>query len=547
MLKKLSFKSIIICFLLLITSSCYKGKSADIVIHNAKIHTMNDNNDIVEAMAIKDGIIIETGPERQILNKYTSEEEIDAGGKDIYPGFTDAHGHIISLAKKNLGADLIGTRSYDELLVRLEKYNQRKNRNFIIGRGWDQSLWNQKDMPTNDKINALFPKKPVCLFRVDGHAILVNDALLRKANITPQTIINGGLNIVKDGKCTGLLVDNAMNAVLSIIPSYSESEMKKTILNIQNDLFQYGITGVHEAGIEYDEMMLFKKLVDAKKFTLNLYAMLLPSEKNIAFAKTKGIFRDKNLSIRSFKVFGDGALGSHGAFLKQEYNDQHNHFGMLTTPLKDLKRIASICELTGYQMNCHAIGDSTNYIILDLYKTIFETNKDHRWRIEHAQVIDPKDFRLFSQYGVFPSVQPTHAVSDQRWAESRLGKKRLVGAYAYNTLLQQTGMIAIGTDFPVEQINPFLTIHAAVQRKDQDNFPNNGFLMNEAISFNNCIRGMTIWPAFASFQEKELGTLEKGKHATFAIFENPVTSSSEYKNNYAYMTFIKGKKVYSIE
>lgn len=541
------FKSIFYCVSFFILSSCYKGKSVDIVIHNAKIHTMNDNNDIVEAMAIKDGIIVETGPERQILNKYTSDEEIDAEGKDIYPGFTDAHGHIISLAKKKLGADLIGAHSYDELLIRLEKYNQRKQRNFIIGRGWDQSLWNEHEMPTNEKLNALFPTIPVCLFRIDGHAMLVNDALLRKANITPSTVINGGINTLKDGKCTGLLVDNAMNPVITVTPSYRKNEMVKTILEIQNNLFQYGITGVHEAGVEYDELTLFKELVDSKKLSLNLYAMLLPTKKNIAFAKKNKIFMDKNLTIRSFKVFTDGALGSHGAFLKQEYSDQHNHFGMMTITPEELKRIALICETTGYQLNSHAIGDAANRIILDLYKNIFKIKPDHRWRIEHAQVIDPNDFKLFSQYGVFPSVQPTHAVSDQRWAEARLGRNRLVGAYAYKTLLQQTGMIAIGTDFPVEQINPFLTIHAAVQRKDQENFPSNGFLPNEAITFEECIRGMTIWPAFASFQEKELGTLEKGKHATFAIFENPVHSTPVYKNNYAYMTFVKGKKVYTME
>lgn len=541
------FKPIFYSLFLLILSSCYKGKSADIVIHNAKIHTMNDNNDVVEAMAIKDGIIVETGPERQILNKYTSEEEIDAEGKDIYPGFTDAHGHIISLAKKKLGADLIGAHSYDELLIRLEKYSQQKQRDFIIGRGWDQSLWNEKEMPTNEKLNALFPNTPVCLFRIDGHAMLVNNALLHKAKITPFTVVKGGINTVKDGKCTGLLVDNAMNAVLAITPSYHKKEMIKTILEIQHSLFQYGITGVHEAGIEYDEMILFKELVDSKKLSLNLYAMLLPSEKNIAFAKKNKIFTDKNLTIRSFKVFSDGALGSHGAFLKQEYSDQHNHFGMMTITSEELKRIALICETTGYQLNSHAIGDAANRIILDLHKNIFKTKPDHRWRIEHAQVIDPNDFKLFSQYGVFPSVQPTHAVSDQRWAESRLGKNRLVGAYAYKTLLQQTGMIAIGTDFPVEQINPFLTIHAAVQRKDQENYPSSGFLPNEAITFEECIRGMTIWPAYASFQEKDLGTLEKGKHATFAIFENSVQSTPVYKNNYAYMTFVKGKKVYTME
>lgn len=532
---------------ILFLSSCYKGKSVDLVIHNARIHSMNDKDEVFEAIAVKDGKIVELGPNRQILNKYKSDEEIDAGGKDIYPGFTDAHGHIISLAKQKLGLDLVGTRSYEELIVRLEKYQQKKNRSFIIGRGWDQSLWNTKEMPSNKKLNSLFPAIPVCLYRIDGHAILVNDALLRQANITPDSKVEGGFIMLKDGKCTGLLIDNAMNSVLSLLPSYSKNELKKTILEIQNELFQYGITGVHEAGIEFEEISIFQELVNSKKLNLNLYAMLLPTNKNIEFAKKQGIYRNKNLLIRSFKVFGDGALGSRGAYLKQEYNDQHNHFGALTTSLNELKRIALICELTGYQMNSHAIGDSTNKILLNLYENIYEINRDHRWRIEHAQVVDPNDMILFGQFGVFPSVQPTHAVSDQRWAKDRLGENRLIGAYAYKTLLKQTGMIAIGTDFPIESINPFLTIHAAVQRMNSDNFPSSGFLHDEAITLNECIKGMTKWATFAAFQENELGTLEKGKQATFVLFENPINSTVNYKSNFSFMTFVKGKKVYTAE
>ena len=250
-----------ILFFLLALSGCYKGKSVDLVIHNARIHTMDENDNIAEAMAIKDGIIVETGPERQILNRYSADQEIDAQGKDIYPGFTDAHGHIISLAKKKLGVDLIGTRSYDELLVRLEKYQQKKNSKFIVGRGWDQSLWSSSEMPTNERLNQLFPTIPVCLFRVDGHAVLVNDALLKLAEITPETKIDGGINTVENGTCTGLLVDNAMNTAVAKIPAFSNKEMKKAILEIQNELFQYGITGVHEAGIENEEIYLFKDLV----------------------------------------------------------------------------------------------------------------------------------------------------------------------------------------------------------------------------------------------------------------------------------------------
>lgn len=537
----------VLCSLLFALSACYKGKSVDLIIHNAKVHTLVDNSEVAEAIAIKDGKIVEVGPERQILNKYSSDEEIDAEGKDVYPGFTDAHGHILSYAKQLLSADLVGSKSMDELLVRLEKYQSKNKRKFIVGRGWDQSLWGTTEFPTNEQLNKLFPTIPVCLIRIDGHALLANDACLKLAKITPETKIEGGIIHLQNGKCTGLLVDNAMNPVYALIPEFPKSEIINAISEIQDELLQYGITGVHEAGIENKDIELFKEMIDKHDFNLNLYAMLMPSEENIAFARKNGVYTYKNLLIRSFKVMGDGALGSRGALLKQPYSDQHNHYGVLTTSIEDMKRIADICEETGYQMNTHAIGDSTNKILLDLYERIFEVNKDHRWRIEHAQVIDPKDFELFSKYAVFPSVQPTHAVSDQRWAEQRLGRKRMIGAYAYKSLLNQFGMIAIGTDFPIELTDPFLTIHAAVQRMNVDNIPSGGFYSKEAITMEECIKGMTTWATFASFQENELGTLEKGKDATLAIFENPVSSYAEFQPNFASYVFIKGKKVYSVE
>ncbi len=537
------------CFflLLLLLNSCYKGKSVDLIVHNAKIHTMDDANGVFDAMAIKDGKIVEVGPERQILNRYSSEEEIDAGGKDVYPGFTDAHGHILSYAQQILSVDLVGCKSMDEIIVRIEKYQTKNKRKFILGRGWDQSLWSSKDFPTNEKLNELYPNIPICLIRIDGHVLLANDALLKLAEINPSTKIDGGIIYIKDGKCTGLLGDNAMNPIYELIPPFPKKEFIGAIKDIQTELFQYGITGVHEAGIQFGDIALFKELIDNHSFDLNLYAMLMPSEKNIAFAKKNGVYTYKNLLIRSFKVMGDGALGSRGALLKQAYSDQHNHYGVLTTSVDDMKRIASICEKIGYQMNTHAIGDSTNKILLDLYQRVYETNKDHRWRIEHAQVVEPKDFDLFSKYGVFPSVQPTHAVSDQRWAVERIGTKRMKGAYAYRTLLKQYGMLAIGTDFPVELTDPFLTIHAAVNRKNYDNFPASGYYSNESITLEECIKGMTTWASFASFQENEIGTLQKGKDATFVIFENPVVALAEFQPNFSTYTYIKGKKVYSTE
>lgn len=534
--------------LLILLHSCYKGKSVDLIVHNAKIHVMDDAEHTAEAMAIKDGKIVEVGPERQILNKYAANEEIDAQGRDIYPGFTDCHGHLLSYAQQKLSVDLTGCRSMDELLLRVEKYQSRFHRKFIYGRGWDQSLWTNDSFPNNKKLNTLFPNIPVCLSRIDGHAVLVNEACLKLVGINATSKIEGGMVVLdNNNKCSGLLIDRAMDPVLSKIPEFPKKELIDAMKEIEGELYQYGITGVHEAGIEYSDIAFFKDLIDHHDFRLNVYAMLMPSSENIDFARKKGIYNYKNLLIRSFKVMADGALGSRGALLKKPYTDQHGHYGVLTTSVSKMKEIASICEETGYQMNTHAIGDSTNALLLELYARIFEVNKDHRWRIEHAQVIDPTDFGLFAKNGVFPSVQPVHAVSDQRWAEQRLGRKRMLGAYAYHTLMNQYGMLAIGTDFPVESIDPFLTIHAAVNRKNADGIPGSGFYANEKISLSECLKGMTSWAAFASFQENQLGTLEKGKYATFTMLEHPISVSSDYEPNFSLLTMIKGKIVYSAE
>ncbi len=541
-------KHIFFYFLIILTfSSCFKGKNADLVIHNAVIHTMKDGDKTFEAIAIKDGKILEVGPERQILNKYSADEKIDAEGKHLYPGFTDAHGHILSLAKQNLSLDLVGVPSFSSLMVRMEKYHSKSGKDFIIGRGWDQSLWESNELPNNKLINEKYSDIPVFLERIDGHAALVNDYLLKLAGITKDTKIDGGLVILSNDSLTGLLLDNAIELVKLKLPKFTDGEIKQEILKVQNNLFSYGITGVHEAGIERKDIDLFESLVNNGKLKLNLYAMLMPSDNNIAFAKSKGIYENKNLKIGSFKVYADGALGSRGALLKKPYSDMENHFGLLLSSPEQMESIAKICEQTGYQMNTHAIGDSANYSLLQLYRSVFEKNPDHRWRIEHAQVIDPADFSLFGRYGVFPSVQPTHAVSDQRWAEDRLGKERLVGAYAYKSLLEQFGMVAFGTDFPVENINPFLTIHAAVFRKNKENEPTNGFLMKEAMSLEDCLKAMTIWPAFASFQENSLGSLEKGKDATFIILNKPIAEDGIFHENFANYTFIKGELVYTTE
>jgi predicted amidohydrolase YtcJ len=493
--KKIYFQFLPFILLAISISGCYKGKSVDVVIHNARIHTMNDSDAIFEAIAIKDGKIIEVGPEQQILNKYTSEEEIDAGGKDIYPGLTDFNGHIFELAKRKLSLDLTGTRSYDELLVRLEKYSQLNSSSFIVGRGLDTSLWNSKEKFSNERLNSSFSKIPVCLYLIGDEVFLANNALLNQSKIESKD---------------GIIKGNSIEKIATIIPSYSKDQLKKIFLEIQNQLFQYGITGVHEAGVTFENLQLFKELVKSNQLKLNMYAMLSPSEKNYELAKKHKKQTIKNLNISSF------------------YADDK-------TPIEELKRISLVCEASGYQMIISSGNEQKNQLIFDLYKSINEVNKDHRWRIESAQNLTSKEYNQLSKFGIFASIIPNKSL--------RYPTKNV----AFKSILNQTGMIAIGSNFPFETFNPSSTIHIAVQGLNSDNAPIKGISPRETLTFEECIKGMTKWAAFSSFQESTLGTIEKGKDATFVIFEFPVISGPEFIQNYASMTFIKGKKVYSAE
>ena len=553
--------------LVLVLSSCMKGQKVDLIIHNAKIYTMDLSSTVHEAIAIRNGKIVEVGPERQILNKYRSDQTIDAQGKEMYPGLTDAHGHMLMYAKQLLGIDLHGVRSEQELIHRCEQYKaQHPDLKFVLGQGWDQTLWAGQQMPTNVLLNQIFPNIPVCLYRIDGHAALVNDFLIQKSKLLDQLddlrggevvfakqILEGNLNmprninlptnanfgqkiILQTYKPTGLLIDNAMNLVQPLLPDYSKKDYLKALLQVQEELLQYGITGVHEAGIDFEHITWFKQLIAGKRLKLNLYAMLMDSPQNRSFAQRNGPFRYRNLSIRSFKCFADGALGSRGALLKAPYHDHPESKGLLLTEMKRMQNLAQFCVKNAYQMNTHSIGDSANALVLSIYEQVFKQKPDHRFRIEHAQVVDPKDFQKFANFAVFPSVQPTHAVSDADWAEARLGKARMNGAYAYKTLLNQFGMIALGTDFPVEKTNPFATIQAAY------NSP-----FGQALTLDQIMRGMTIYAAFAAFEENRLGTLENGKDATFAIFEYPVSAEVGQVQNYAWRTFIKGNCVFKLE
>lgn len=540
---------ILISFLLITLSGCFKGEKVDLIIHNAQIHTMDNKLSVHEAMAVHNGEIIEIGPERSILNRFRADESINAEKKDVYPGFHDGHGHIMSLASQRLVADLTGSESYYEMLSRLEKFAQKKQPEFLVGRGWDQSLWGEEDLPTNELLNERFPNIPVALTRVDGHAMLVNDAAFKLVGLDTISSVEGGKIIYENDTPTptGLILDNAIDLVTAKIPRASDEALISEILTIQDELLAYGITHVHEAGIHYNDLQLLDKLASENKLKIHIYAMLFTSEANKNFVIEEGIYKNNKLSVRSFKILMDGALGSRGACLLHPYSDMPNEKGFLLTSVEEMKVHTDFAKEHGYQVNTHCIGDSSNRIMLNHIANLMNDTPDHRWRIEHAQVLHPDDFDLFTVSGAIPSVQPTHATSDQRWAEKRLGKERLENSYAYKTLLNKRGVLVLGTDFPVEDFDPFATIHAAVQRKNTDNEPSTGFLTDEKLSMDDAMKGMTIWAAQGCFEEHQLGSLEKGKKATFTILDQPFGNTRNFKQNYAFKTFVSGACVFDMD
>lgn len=539
-------KFITLFFGLFLLISCdQKNKiSVDTIITDATIYSVNKSFETASAMAIDKGKIVAIGTNREITKQYESKNTIQAEGKFIYPGLIDAHCHFYSYGLSLQEADLRGTKSMDEIITRLKTFQKDKNPTFIVGNGWDQNDWKVKKYPTKADLDVAFPDIPVVLNRVDGHAIIVNSKALKLAGITKDTKAVGGQIEIANGEPTGILVDNPMELVFKIIPKPTRKIQIAALLDAEKVMFDYGLTTVNDAGLDPDIIHLMDSLQKAKLMKLNVYAMVTANQKNIDLYLKKGIYKTDNLNVRSFKMYGDGALGSRGACMHKPYSDKPDQYGALLAPVPALKEVARQIAASKFQLNTHAIGDSANTVILKIYKEVLTGTKDRRWKIEHAQVLREADFDYF-RFGIIPSVQPTHATSDMYWAEDRLGKERLKNAYAYKKLLQKAGMVALGTDFPVEEVNPMLTFHAAVARKDSKEYPKGGFQMENALTRAETLRGMTIWAAFSNFEEKEKGSLEVGKWADFVMFDQDLMKVEENKivKIKPTNTYLKGQKV----
>ena len=536
-------KKLFIYFLTISLFTLCKKQEVDLIVINSNTYTVNGAFDKAEAFAIKDGKFVAIGTSDKIQKNYQSSNVIDANNQTIVPGLIDAHCHFFGLGLAEQKVNLRGTKSYDEVLQKLVAFQKEKNATFITGRGWDQNDWEIKEFPTKDKLDELFPTIPVAIRRVDGHALLVNQAALDLSKITKTTKVSGGEIILKDGKITGILIDAAMDFIN--VPNASKQESIQGLLDAQKISFSYGLTTVDDAGINRKTIELIDSLQQAGSLKMRVYAMVSgDNQTEIDYFIKKGKIKTERLNVRSFKVYGDGALGSRGAAMRKSYSDRENHFGALIYSPERYQEIAKQIAASDFQMNTHAIGDSANTWLLKTYKDVLKNVKNRRWRIEHAQIIAPEDFDKFDN--ILPSVQPTHATSDMYWAKDRVGNKRVKGAYAYKNLLNKYGKIALGTDFPVEQVNPFLTFYAATIRKDINNYPESGFQMENALTREETLKGMTIWAAYSNFEEEEKGSIEIGKFADFVILNQDIMTvdGKLIPKTKAISTFLNGEKVY---
>ncbi len=495
-------------------------KQADLILLNGNIRTMDAQLSKVSAMAVRNGKILATGTDQDILQHFSADQILDLKGDFVCPGFYDAHCHFFGYATNvKTMADLREATSPADMVGLLKEYYQHATPAWLCGRGWDQNKWKVKQFPDKKIIDDAFPDIPVVLIRIDGHAVLVNTAAINAIGLTEENIARHEQAFYNNGRFTGIFLEETADLFKAAIPVADKDFLTKCLLDAEQECFSFGLTSVADAGLEQWKINMIDSLQQAGILQMQVYAMLEASEENVQFMKDGKKLRTPSLLVRSVKMYADGALGSRGACLLQPYTDQPDHYGIIVTPPEKLHDICKQAYENGYQVCTHCIGDSAVRMVLGVYKTYLKPGNQRRWRIEHAQCVDEADFELFGKYAIIPSIQSTHATSDMYWAEQRLGSERIRNAYAYKKLLEQNGWIPNGTDFPIEQINPLLTFYAAVSRCDVNGYPPGGFQIEQAFSREEALQSITIWAAKACFEDDIKGSLEKGKLADFVILE----------------------------
>ena len=535
--------------------------TADLVLTNGRIYTVDNARPEASALAVRGARVLFVGSDREAKALAgPSTQVIDLHGATVVPGITDAHAHLLGLGNMLRRVNLAGSTSYDEVIARV-KASARDVRpgEWIQGRGWDQNRWPVKEFPTHEALSRAFPNNPVVLGRIDGHALLANARAMELAHITAATTDPSGGRILRlpTGAPSGVFVDNAMSLIDRAIPAATRADTRKAILAAIAEANRWGLTGIHDPGESAETIGIYEELAKAGNYNLRNYVMLSdPGEPGSPTTLRNPYIRrgpqsalyDGHLWIRAIKLYADGALGSRGAALLAPYSDDPGNSGLLVSRPEHIRAWAETALRLGFQVNVHAIGDRGNRIVLDAFDSALKEipKADHRFRIEHAQVLSPEDIPRFAKLGVIPSMQATHQTSDMRWAEARVGPQRIRGAYAWRSLLNTGVVIPNGTDFPVEEVNPLLTFHAAVTRQDPTNWPVGGWYPEQKMTREEALQSITIWPAYAGFQESVLGSLTPGKYADFVVLDRDImhVPDTEILGTRVVSTWIGGKRVY---
>ena len=518
--------------------SCSKTK-VDLIVHNANVYTVDNQFNKAQAFAVQAGKFVAIGSDRKILSHYKAVKTLDAQGQSIYPGFIDGHCHFVGYGETKVRyADLNGCQSFEEVLERLAKHNENNDSEWLLGRGWDQNLWDVKEFPDNIELQKRFSGKKVLITRVDGHAVLVSDNILKHIGFNAKSNIEGGEIILnKSGKPTGILLDNAADIAKAIVPPLDNAQKIKALKIAQRDCFAHGLTGVTDAGLDIKSIALIDSLQQAGVLQMKVNAMINPDDETMDYFMKFGVIKKERLTVRSVKIYADGALGSRGAKLLEPYSDVPETAGLFVESEDFYDHVCEKAYNAGYQVCCHAIGDGGVHMILYEYAKFLKGSNDLRWRIEHSQVVNPQDLTLYKEYNIIPSIQATHCTSDMPWAEERLGSERVKYAYAYKTLLAQNGWLVNGTDFPIEHISPIKTFYSSVARKH---------LTDNKLTRKEALKSMTIWAAKGYFAESRTGSIEIGKEADFVILSDDIMSIDDEKIPEVKVvnTFIDGEMVY---
>jgi predicted amidohydrolase YtcJ len=531
------------------------ARPADLIVTNARIYTVDETHPVVSAMAVRDGRVQFTGSLREAMAlKGAATRVVDLGGRTVIPGMVDAHGHLLGLGLALRNVDLVGARSYDETIARVVSAARGQPAGkWLLGRGWDQNDWGDTRFPTHEALSRALPENPVVLERVDGHAVLANAAAMRAAGITAATKDPSGGRIERNaaGEPTGVFVDNAQGLIDRAVPAATRTEIRAALGAAIAESHKYGLVGLHDAGESRSTIDLMEEMAKAGEIPFRLYVMIGDDSAALAhyFARgpQRGLF-DNRLWISSVKLYADGALGSRGAALLEPYNDDPNNRGLLVSAPAHIQEVAGRALRAGFQVNTHAIGDRGNRVVLDAYDAALRATPtaDHRFRVEHAQILNHDDIPRFAQLGVIPSMQAVHQTSDMYWAGSRLGPGRLLGAYAWRSLLNTGVVVPNGSDFPVEAVNPLLSFHSAVSRQDAENWPVGGWLPEQRMTREEALKSMTIWPAYAAFQESIMGSLTAGKLADFVVLDRDImtVADQDILGTVVLSTWIGGRAVY---